>query len=250
MQSETSIKIRYPEIDFFRGTALLMMLISNFVTDLQYFFAYSDFEAFWYWFARVTAGMFIFISGLSLWISHFKARGFEKYLRRFAKLFGLGILITAVTGIFLPAGTIYFGILHFLGVASLLAIPFLRFGIMNVFLSTIFFAGTTVVMNYHSDHLFLLPLGITPTSFFTFDYFPLFPWFGVFLLGLGFGGFAYPDGARKIALSFPEKGFFGFIEFIGRHTLKIYLVHQPVFVMILLILSGGRLEGIMLPWVG
>jgi len=227
-----------------------MMLISNFVTDLQYFFSYSDFETFWYWFARITAGMFIFISGLSLWISHFRARGFEKYLKRFAKLFGLGVLITAVTETFLPSGTVYFGILHFLGVSSLLGIPFLRFGPMNVLLSLIFLAGTSVVRNHHSESLLLLPLGITPDVFFTFDYFPIFPWFGVFLLGVGFGGLAYPNGMRRFDLRFPEGILFSSVEAAGRNTLKIYLIHQPVFVLILMVISGGKLEGIVLPWFG
>ncbi len=248
MQSEKPVKIRYPEIDFFRGTALIMMLVSNFVTDLQYFFSYSDFESFWYWFARITAGMFIFISGLSLWISHFRRSGINRYFRRFAKLFGLGMAITLVTEIFLPEGTIYFGILHFLGVASLLGIPFLRLGAVNLFLSLLFFAGAFFVNNLHSGSLLLLPVGITPDVFFTFDYFPLFPWFGVFLLGISAGTIFYPEGRKKLNFEFPRNRGMSFVEFLGKNTLKIYLAHQPVFVLTLLAVSGGRLEGIVLPW--
>lgn len=239
---------RYPEIDIFRGTALIMMLVSNFVTDLQYFFSYSDFETFWYWFARVTAGMFIFISGVSLWISYFRRRSVDRYLRRFARLFGLGMVITMVTKIFLPEGAIYFGILHFLGVASLIGIPFLRFGVMNALASLLFFAGVFFVRNYHSDSLLLLPLGITPAGFFTFDYFPIFPWFGVFLLGISGGAFFYPEGRKNISFELPRNVWVVFIEFIGRNTLKVYLAHQPIFILILLVISGGKLEGIILPW--
>ncbi len=184
------------------------------------------------------------------YLTHFKARGFEKYFKRFGKLFGLGLLITAATELFLPSGTVYFGILHFLGVGSLLGVPFLRFGSINVLLSFIFFAGAAVVRNYHSESLFLLPLGITPDVFFTFDYFPLFPWFGVFLLGMGFGSLVYPDGKRRFELRFPEGIVFRFIKTAGRNTLKIYLLHQPAFVLFFLIVSGGKLEGIILPWFG
>ncbi len=239
---------RYPEIDFFRGTALIMMLVSNFVTDLQYFYSYSEFETFWYMFARITAGMFIFISGVSLWISHFRRKGIEEYFMRFARLFGLGMIITLATEVFLTEGTIYFGILHFLGIAGLIGIPFLRFGMVNAFIAPFFFAGVFFIRNYHSDILFLLPLGITPVKFFTFDYFPLFPWFGVFLLGISFGSVFYPEGKRKMNFELPRSLIMNFIRFIGRNTLKIYLTHQPVFILILLVISGGRLEGIVLPW--
>ncbi len=234
-------KRRYPEIDFLRGFALIMMLISNFVTDLQYFAGYSEFEQFWRIFALFTASMFISISGVSIWISHFRWKGYEKYFKRFIKLFGLGLVITAFTKIFLDEGTIYFGILHFLGIASVLVIPFLRFEEKNLILVPLFLAGKTIVERVHSNNLLLLPIGITPIPFFTFDFFPIFPWFGIFLLGIGAGALIYPEGVRRFEISFPRM--LNFITFLGRHTLKVYLVHQPIFGAILL-LYFGELPGL------
>ncbi len=235
---------RYPEIDFFRGVALVMMLISNFVTDLQYFAGYSEFEQFWRAFALLTASMFVFISGVSIWISHFRWKGYEKFFKRFAKLFGLGLIITAFTKTFLEEGTIYFGVLHFLGVASVLVIPFLRFGVKNLILAPLFLAGKILVGNFHSDNIFLLPLGVTPVPFFTFDFFPIFPWFGVFLLGVGTGALIYPEGVRRFEVSFPKE--LRCFAFLGRHTLKVYLVHQPIFGAILL-LYLEELPGVKFP---
>ena len=226
-------KKRYPEIDFFRGIALVMMLISNFITDLQYFTGYSEFKLFWRIFALFTASMFVFISGVSIWISHFRWKGYGKYFKRFTKLFGLGLVITAFTKAFLEEGTIYFGILHFLGVASILIIPLLRFEEKNLILAPLFLIGEIVIKHVHLNNLLLLPLGITPVPFFTFDFFPIFPWFGIFLLGVGFGALIYPKGVRKFEISLPKV--FCYFIFLGRHTLKVYLVHQPIFGVILLL---------------
>jgi len=226
-------KRRYPEIDFFRGVALIMMLISNFVTDLQYFTGYSEFDQFWRVFALFTASMFVFISGVSVWVSHFRWKGYEKYFKRFAKLFGLGLVITAFTKAFFEEGTIYFGVLHFLGVASVLVIPFLKFEAKNLILAPLFLAGKILVERIHSDNLLLLPLGVTPVPFFTFDFFPIFPWFGVFLIGVGVGSLIYPEGVRRFEISLPEIS--RYVIFLGKHTLEVYLMHQPIFGAILML---------------
>ncbi|MBE8538953.1 DUF1624 domain-containing protein [Geoglobus acetivorans] len=231
-------RMRYVEIDFFRGIALIMMLISNFVTDLQYFAGYDQYQMFWRMFALLTASMFVFISGVSAWMSHFHA-SMSKFLKRFFRLFGLGLAITVFTKIFLEEGTIYFGVLHFLAIAGLLAIPFLKFGPYNLFLAIPFFAGKFLVEGLHSENLLLLPLGITPVPFFTFDYFPVFPWFGVFLLGVGTGAVFYPDGVRRFDFIFPENPVSGMVSALGRHTLEIYLIHQPVFASLLLLYLGN-----------
>ncbi len=223
-----------------------MMLVSNFVTDLQFFLGYSQFEVFWRAFAYTTAGLFVFVSGISMWIAHFRTGDCRKYLLRFAKLFGLGMVITAVTHFLLREGTVYFGVLHFLGVASILVVPFYRLGWKNLALVPAFFAGKLLLENIHSSNLLLLPVGITPVPFFTLDYFPIFPWFGVFLLGVSAGALAYPDGRRRVDLQLRSRTS-DVIATLGRHTLQIYLLHQPVFVGILL-LATGELPNLRLPW--
>ncbi len=107
---------RYWEIDSPRGTGIVMMIVSNFVTDLQLFLNYSGHPAFWWLFARAAA--FIFISGLSFWVSYSRTakknpKPYKKYFKRFLKLFDLGTVVTVVTYLFLE-GMIHFGILTFL----------------------------------------------------------------------------------------------------------------------------------------
>ncbi|CAD5244144.1 heparan-alpha-glucosaminide N-acetyltransferase [Thermococcus camini] len=240
--AEVYLKGRYWEVDLLRGIGIMMMVVSNFVTDLWLFLNYSGHRTFWFSFAIATASIFVFTSGLSFRISYSRAvkrnpQPYRKYFRRFLKLFGLGMLITLVTSILPGEMTIHFGILHFLGVATLLAVPFYRFGRKNVFWAFFFLFGHLLVRNLH-DGLWLLPLGITPENYFAPDYFPIFPWFGVHLLGMAAGSVFYPGGTRKMHLSLPQSPAIHFITFAGRHTLAIYLLHQPVLVGLLRLIHG------------
>ena len=231
---------RYWEIDLLRGVGITMMVISNFVTDLQLFLNYSSHRTFWLGFAITTASIFVFASGLSMWISYSRTLGkkpnpYWKYLRRFFKLFGLGLLITATT--YFLGMTIHFGILHFLGLATLLGVLFYRFGRLNALWAVFFILGHLVLRNFH-DGLWLLPVGVLPENYFAPDYFPVFPWFGVFLLGMTAGSVFYPDGRRKREIGLPSSPLVHFVAFAGRHTLLIYLVHQPILVGLLRLIYG------------
>jgi uncharacterized membrane protein len=85
----------------------------------------------------------------------------------------------------------------------------------------------------------LLVIGIHPLTFQSVDYTPIFPWMGLVLIGLAIGEFAYPGGERRFALpKLPERAIAP-VTFIGRHTLVIYLVHQPVILLILYLVTGA-----------
>ena len=74
----------------------------------------------------------------------------------------------------------------------------------------------------------LFPLGLTTDTFFSSDYFPLLPQLGYFLLGIGIGRMAYREKKTRLPGSFSESTIARFFRFCGRHSLLIYLVHQPV----------------------
>ncbi|RLI82833.1 MAG: DUF1624 domain-containing protein [Archaeoglobales archaeon] len=224
--------MRFWEIDFLRGFGIILMLISNFVTDLQIFLNYPS-NQFWDLFAKFTASIFVFVSGVSFYVSYTTRNDFKKILRRFVKLMSLGILITITTALTLKIGTIYFGILHFLSLAWILAIPFYRFGSFAILPALMFILTHPIVDSIHIDNLALLPLGITPNNFYTFDYFPIFPWFGVFLIGFPFGKLLC-----KKKPSSSDIPIIRLICYIGRNSLKIYLIHQPVLVTSIVIVFG------------
>jgi uncharacterized membrane protein len=94
----------------------------------------------------------------------------------------------------------------------------------------------------------LLWLGLSPADFYSLDYVPLLPWFGVVLYGVGLGGLLYPGYERRISLPdqviISESPLIGLLCLLGRNSLAIYLAHQPL-IMILLILAGVPLHGIL-----
>jgi uncharacterized membrane protein len=83
-----------------------------------------------------------------------------------------------------------------------------------------------------SESIWLAPLGVVPEKLVMPDYRPLLPWFGVVLLGVFFGNAVYLGWRRKTqAMMMPS--YARPIGFLGRHTLFIYLVHQPVIIAVL-----------------
>jgi uncharacterized membrane protein len=241
---------RFWEIDCLRGFAVILMLAYHFLYDLD-FFGLANIElrsGTFYYMGRGAAFLFILISGTALSISHSRdlesglsrepAENFSKYLKRGLRLFSMGLVITGVTWIFFPGQYILFGILHFFGVSAVLAYPFLKKGKENLLFSLFFvLAGL-----YLNDRTFgfsaLIWLGLRPEGFVTLDYFPLFPWFGVLLTGIFLGNSLYKDGNRQFKI--PEADKFQLqkpFSWIGKHSLSIYFIHQPVFLGLLL-LSG------------
>ena len=238
---------RFWELDLIRGNALLMMGLFHLVYDLEYFDALSlnVHAGFWLYLARATATIFLLLVGISLTLSYSRAarEGQKqnlalKYGKRGLTIFGWGLVITLTTWLFLKDGVIVWGILHLIGLAILLAYPLLQLRIFNFLLGLIFLALGFVLKQVAVGYPWLLWLGLTPEHFHSLDYFPLLPWFGVVLIGVFLGNSLYPQYTRKFHLrdrsDFPViRG----ISFLGRHSLAIYLLHQPVLIALLYLLG-------------
>jgi uncharacterized membrane protein len=243
---------RYWEIDGLRGVAIIMMVIFHLMWDLWAFRVLPDlvlYAGFWMYFQRTTASLFIILVGVSLTLSYHRvlaARGpdglYWKFFRRGAMIFGLGMVITIVLrtlGLLgFHIGHIEFGILHLIGFCIAAAYPFLRLKWINLFLWMAFFTAGHYIQNLHVDTTWLVWLGLTPLRYAPVDFFPLIPWFGVVLLGVFLGNTLYPDGYRGFALpdlshSLPIRS----LNYLGRHSLLIYLIHQPVLFAILALIG-------------
>lgn len=228
---------------------MIMVALYHLVYDLDYLggYAVESTSGFWGWFADVSAGAFVFLVGVSLTLSLARSvsRGapggsglFKKYLWRGARIFGYGMLITTVFTLF-GLGAVIFGILHLIGLTIILAYPFLRLRWVNVALGLgVIAAGIALRMTEVSFggplplQVLLAPLGIVPEGLLMPDYRPLLPWFGVALLGIAAGNLlrgrlpkvTLPDAVSRSATP---------LAFLGRHTLIIYLVHQPLIILAL-----------------
>lgn len=226
-----AVKKRLWEIDFLRGIAVVLMILFNYAFTLRFFGAYSIEGGwlFWWLFPRIIAGAFIFLMGLSLTLSYSRGWKFGKYLRRGAKIFGYGLLISLITWLYLGQGFVRFGILHFIGLSTILAYPFLRYGRLNFLLGALAILAGFLLSQYTLNSSWLLWIGLVPESFYTIDYFPLLPWFGLTLIGTGAGTVFYPRGKRGFRiLELSKFRFMRAFSFLGRHSLLIYLAHQPV----------------------
>ena len=238
------MKKRFFEIDAARGIAIIFMILYHIFYDL-YYFTGLDINL-WsgpLWFiGRASAATFIFLIGVSLTISFSRAKTrltekemFRKYLYRGTRIFSWGLLITAMTYFFLDKGTIYFGILHFIGLSIILAYPFLKFRQLNVLLGAAIITIGLYLKELAFNTAFLIPLGLKPEIFYTLDYFPLFPWFGAILLGIYIGNTFYPKGKRDFRV--PDlKRQLRLLVYLGKKSLMIYLIHQPVLIGIIYLL--------------
>ncbi|PTD93499.1 hypothetical protein C9439_07365 [archaeon SCG-AAA382B04] len=247
MTNQRNLNKRFWEIDFIRGIALIGMIIYHLFFDLDYFNVLQlNITSYnWFLFAHTVAFSFIFISGISLSLSYSRARLKnktklrQKYIKRGIKIFGLGVTITLTTYIFLPNAYIIFGVLHFIGTGIILSIPFLNKKPKKLlyYAFPIILVGITI-SNITIDTPLLLWLGVRPIGFQTIDYFPIFPWFGVVLLGIATGKTLYPNYKRKIEL--PKNINNKFIKktsLLGKNSLIIYFLHQPLIISILLLMG-------------
>jgi uncharacterized membrane protein len=232
---------RFWEVDAARGVAIIMMIVYHSTYDLDTLGGYDvqSTTGQWALFADVTAGLFLFLVGVSLAISRARTTLtgwslFRKYLAR-----GLRILVYAVvlTFVFLALGmgVVAFGILHLIGISIILAYPFLRLRFTNLVLGAIIFVAGQYILaqGLDSQSIWLLPFGIVPEGVIMPDYRPLLPWFGVVLIGLFFGNLVYGDGGRPAVTEdeapLPARPLLP----LGRNSLFIYLIHQPIIIALL-----------------
>jgi uncharacterized membrane protein len=149
-------------------------------------------------------------------------------------IFGLGLVITAVTFIYPGRGFVLFGVLHCIGLSIVLSYPLLPYRRLNLlFGGAIVIAGAIISWYTFATPAFVW-LGFVPPDFYSIDYFPILPWFGVVLIGVFLGntlyqnhGGAIGEGSSKRAA--PLRSFC----YLGRHSLIIYLLHQPIILALL-----------------
>lgn len=238
-------KNRAPELDLLRGFALFMMILMHFAYDIRYEFhvpIFSFLEANWFW-AFVHPFFLVIFVGVSGVCSTFSRSNLMRGLKLLAVAAGLTLVTWLITTYANIRCLIIFNVLALLAVSILIysLVQFIekkahiRPVVINVFLGlfgTFFTAiGSTINnMDNSTSNLIFLPVGFKiPDSPVVVDAMELFPWLGVFLIGCVIGRVCYankesliPSGMKKIhAVSAP-------FEFMGRHSLIIYLVHQPL----------------------
>ncbi|HIA98316.1 MAG TPA: DUF1624 domain-containing protein [Marine Group III euryarchaeote] len=227
--------MRIDELDSLRATALVMMLVLNFVTDLNHFgIMNTETGDQWWWLARIAASLFVGISGVSYFLAHRLEYDFTKTSGRTKRLIFWAFVITIITYIFEPSAYVRFGVLHLLALASIVAFPVAR---KPEFALGI---GLILLIIPLSSNSNLVWLGLRETGFIAVDYFPLNPWLGIFFIGLALASRIYPEGKPLTEIQWPEKWLW-----FGRNTLTIYVIHQPILIGLLILTGQVPLEDIL-----
>ena len=226
------------EVDLLRGMAIVLMVVFHLAFDLDYFRIYEvDMSGgFWFYLARLTASLFLLLVGISLTLSHSRARlagELSQYpfrlLKRSLWIMSLALAITLVTYILIGRGFIVFGILHLISISILLAYPLLPLGRMNIVLGLAVILLGLYIQQLDVDSLWLIWVGLAPRDFVSLDYTPLFPWFGMVLIGVAVGGLLYQDLERRFPLpDISARPLVRGLTFLGRNSLAIYIIHQPL----------------------
>ena len=238
-------KKRYEKLDGIRGIALLNMVAYHTIWDLVYLYQVD-----WKWYKSEGAYVwqqgicwtFIFLSGFCWSLgSHTWKRGIT--------VFTGGVVITLVTLAVMPQNRVVFGVLTLTGSCMLLMNVFDRWlrrlpAVMGMAVSGLLFFLTKNVnagylgfekwnfvripdVLYHD--IFSTYLGFPYISFYSTDYFSLLPWGFLFLTGY----FAFRVLSGKKIFRLFEKSVLWPVEWLGKHSFEIYMIHQPVIYAIL-----------------
>jgi uncharacterized membrane protein len=217
-------------LDLARSVAIVCMVVFHFTFDLALFGVIpSDTmsQPFWYYFARLIAGSFLFLSGVSLWLAHGQGVRWSAFWTRFAKVAGGAVLVSLASIWFVPGGTILFGILHAIAAASLLGLIALRLPWpVTLAIALAIFAAAWGPRSAAFDPLWLVWTGLAESRPMMGDYVPLVPWAAPALAGIALGKILRVDLWRGQAATGALQAF----SFPGRHSLLIYLIHQPVLI--------------------
>jgi uncharacterized membrane protein len=231
------------EIDFLRGLSIILMVGYHLLYDLGEMSGVRRFLGFstdlstraWIIAQYFFAGLFVILSGISSTFS----RG---NVRRGLRLLAVAFLVTAATFVFDRSATILFGILHCLAISILiygLSMEKSRAPVCAAAGASVLALSVALLLALRGVPIrfdWLLPLGIHSPSLQSFDYFPLLPWFGIFLAGAALGKSVYAAKRSLIRKPWPVT----FINIAGRHSLLIYIFHQPVILAALYLLGLVR----------
>ncbi|MDQ2091475.1 heparan-alpha-glucosaminide N-acetyltransferase [Marimonas arenosa] len=236
---------RIVALDLARSAALLAMVVFHFTFDLEMFGLIARGTIGsppWQLFAQCIAGSFIFLSGVSLWLAHSGGVRPRAFLRRLALVAGAAALVTLATRIAVPEIFVFFGILHCIAVAGVVGLAFLRLpsGVTLAAAAAVWVApGFLTGPGF--DHPWLIWTGLATQVPPTLDFVPVFPWAGPALAGLAVARLADRGGLiEPLRQAGPPQAVMRWLAWPGRHSLIVYLVHQPVLMSLVWLLARLR----------
>jgi uncharacterized membrane protein len=224
---------RLPIIDMARGGAIVAMVIYHLCWDLWFYgFLAADvgYDPAWVSFARSILFAFMVLVGVGLVLGHGDGVRWHSFWRRWLLVAGGAALITLGTWFTFPESFVYFGVLHAIAFSSILALPFLFTPIWFTALIAALVIGLPFAFSdplYNEKVFSWIGFWVVPPP--ANDLVPVFPWFGVVLLGVVAIRLIRGSGVEtRLAAIQPRNRLAGILGWMGRWSLVIYLVHQPL----------------------
>lgn len=218
---------RLPLVDFARGVALVGMAVFHVTFDLSFYGLIDPgtvMQPFWMAFARTVAGSFVVLAGVSLVLAHGHGIRWQAFARGTGTVAAAAALVTLATFVAIPQAWVFFGILHIIALARVLGLAALRLPVWAlVVLGLAIWVAPYLWQSPAFDSRALAWIGFSTVQPPSMDLEPVFPWFGPFLLGMAVarvGLIPRRDPGVRLARA---------LAWAGRHSLVIYLVHQPLF---------------------
>ena len=216
-------------VDAARGLALIGMIAFHLARDLELFEvirAGTTLAGFWFLFARLIAGTFMLLVGVSLVLAHGDGIRWEAFTRRAGVLFVAALAVSFGTYAAMPERFVYFGILHAILFSSVAGLFLVRAPALVSFLAT----GAVLAVWFTFGRSLPLDPWLGWTGFAAWprpalDLIPVVPWLALTFMGIAL--------ARVITLSpltRPPSRFELALAWLGRHSLTVYLLHQPLLI--------------------
>lgn len=210
-------------VDQFRGIAVILMAIFHFSYNLGAFgfIEFSMRDPFFIWFRFVIVTLFFLSIGAGLYLAHLPQVQWKKFAIRQLKIGAGALYITVSTYIMYPNAWVYFGVLQFIFIASIVALPFIRIPLTAAVIGVLIFVLYNVTDWFNLEFIRATlrePLNL-PSR--TIDLTRFIPWFGMVLIGIYFAKMKF-WGVSKL----PLWKFDWLIHWLSKHALIFYLVHQ------------------------
>jgi uncharacterized membrane protein len=228
-------------VDAIRGLAILGVVIFHLVWDLEFvgFIEGIARHPAWLAFGRTLAGTFMALVGVSLVLAHPHEVRWRPALRRLCLIALAAAAITAMTRLTFPDAFVYFGILHAIAAATLVGILFLEARAIVGFLAGVAIVALPFAYDSHVfDTRWLAWIGFAAKPPPSNDFVPIFPWVGLTLLAVAATRCTMALGVIQWIADHEGRGhIMKTLGWMGRHSLAIYLIHQPILLAIILPLA-------------
>ena len=223
---------RLQSVDILRGLAIVSMVAYHFCYDLSYFgFAQFDFFAdpFWLQARTLIVSSFLVVAGISLTLATHDGVRLRPYVKRLSAIAGCAALISVSSYFMFGERWIYFGVLHFITVASVLGLGFVHRPRLALVTGIALIILDRVFSHSFFDQVAWQWLGLMTYKPPTEDYVPLIPWFGMVLLGIVLGNRVWlREPLPPIARWHSAHPLARLLSLPGRHSLLVYMLHQPL----------------------